>query len=427
MRRFNHKSLTAFAVLFIPLFCGPIAMPAQQESGPVKPSIQISFSKQTIRENDQVAIHVWVANEGDQNLTSLSLHVAGPSFLKWHAHNCSGESFHQTQHLGPVPANNIKSFDLCIKSSSTILVGDFNTSFTFEYTWQRGAKSGRSFITIEKTLKATLLGSDTVAGVPLALGGYVIPGLLFWLVLSFFWKPPWTIGVGLGEKMIYSILVSVGVIVIAGLLSYALVSIGLTGALGWSDYFDVSTGISVMKLLVLSFAGAFLGAAVGMIDAWNRESKKKELLITPADDTYTKIEKLLKLNPDFTALVKWQPKYCPKTDVSFKTSGEYSCSLYAKSGNATWLFGWFEISPDARLPDVTRDLIDFEAKGNLLELVQMARKHKLQIKGRNGIDKIASGTASPTGDSEMQILEDQIVNSSTDEDKGKGKLIELKQ
>jgi hypothetical protein len=425
MDSFKRKFLVTCASLFLSLCCGHIEVSAEQEASTPKPAIQLSFSKQMIRENDRIEVYVWLANEGDQELTSLSLHVAGPSFLKWHADNCSGELFQQMRQLGPIPANNIKSFDLCIESDSTIVMGDFNILFVFEYTWQKAGKSGRAFVMAEKPLKVNLLGSDTVAGVPLVLAGYIIPGLFFWLVLSFYWKPPWSVELALGEKMIYSILVSVGIIVFAGLISNGAAILGFERVRNLIDHFDVTTGISIMRLLVLASAGLLLGMVVGKIDASLREYKKQKLRITDANDIHTMIEKLLLLNPEYTALVKWQPEYRPRTTIQFKSGAQYLCSLYAKSEDAVWLFGWFEIALGPQQPDVISKLKEYDAAGDLLGLVRFARKNKINIAGVNLIDQVVNANVNPTGQEKMEISNDEIERSTRD-DNGKGKLITLR-
>lgn len=414
------------ALLGLLVFGARAGRAAEPEAAAPKPSVQISFSKQSIRENDQIEIHVWVANEGDQQLTSLSLHVAGPGFLKWYADDCAGAAFSSPRDLGALPANETRRFDLCVRSDSTVVVGDFNILFAFEYTWQKSGKGGHTFVTTEKPLKATLLGSDTVAGVPLTLAGYVVPGLFFWLVLSVYWKPPWSVDLALGDKMIYSILVSVGVIVLAWLVSYAVASLGVVRARHWNDYFDVSAGISVVKLLVLSGVGLLLGVVVGAFDAWRRQRQIASVTIKAGDDDYVKIEKLLRLRPDYAALVKQQPGYCPLTTVQFKSGDEYQCSLYVKSGDTTWLFGWFAITLDPARPGVTQKLKEYEARGELLPMLRYARKQGLLLDERNLIQQVIGGNPTPTGGATLPIQNDEVKNATGGEDKGKGKLVELK-
>jgi hypothetical protein len=70
------------------------------------------------------------------------------------------------------------------------VVGDFNFLFTFEYEWPQQNSLQQSFVVVEKTLKVSLLGSDSVAGIPVGLAGFIVPGLIFWWIVARF-NVPW--------------------------------------------------------------------------------------------------------------------------------------------------------------------------------------------------------------------------------------------
>jgi hypothetical protein len=161
-----------------------------------------------MRENDQLQAKILISNEWDKPLADVVLRVTAPTFLSWSDTSCA-EWKGATQgaaNIGTVGANDFREVTVCLKSGSDILVGDFNVSFTCEYSWPIGQARGRSFVTADKTVKSSLLGSDTVAGVPIALAAFIVPGLFFWLVLERF-KVPWNVGSALGDKLVYSVVV----------------------------------------------------------------------------------------------------------------------------------------------------------------------------------------------------------------------------
>jgi hypothetical protein len=348
---------------------------AEPQAAP-KPLVQVSFERQSIRENDSINAHVWLSNEGDQVLTSLAMHVAAPDFLKWYSDSCTGPQFDKRLDVGPVQSNQVITFTVCLKTESKIVVGEFNTLFTFEYTWQTKDKAGRSFVTLEKPLKASLFGSDTVAGVPLALASYVVPGLFFWIVIAYF-NLPWSIkGEPLGDKLIYSLLVSFAIVLIWNRFRFP----------------DVNSGVSLRELAIYAVIGTLLGSVVGggyilrrrVLE--NRAQKQNARLVNSSDTDQILLEKLLELHPDL--------RY-PRTRVRFSDGREFIGSLATKTDKLIVLIGWFRIDPEKIPETAQKQFKTLYKEKRLLDLLQLARDMKIPIEPLDPIYEVKDGVPEP--------------------------------
>src|SRR6476646_275254 len=213
-----------FVILLAGLFCSTLAQRAAPSPAPTpaptppKPGLAVVLQRQAIRESDELEAQVWISNDWAKPISDVTLRISTPAFLSWNAGSCAdwrNRSYQPNAQgvasIGTIGASNFRVTTVCLKSAPDIMVGDFNVSFTCEYAWPAGGEKGRSFVTTEKPLKANLLGSDTVGGVPIALASFIVPGLVFWLVIGWM-KVPWNVGSALGDKLIYSVIVSVGLL-----------------------------------------------------------------------------------------------------------------------------------------------------------------------------------------------------------------------
>ena len=358
------------------------APPAATEPVAPKPSITISLERQTIREDDTVQVQVWFANDGEQDLTEFKLHVAAPAFLRWYAGSCQAWKDQSYQggatsphDLGPLSGRAVRQIEICLKSGSDIAVGDYNLLFTFAYTWQELGAERRAFLPVEKPLKVSLLGSDDVAGIPLSLAGFVVPGLFFWLVVGWFnvsWLPWKAEGVALGDKLIYSVVVSVAVLVLGS----------------WLTLIDISAGVSLTKMGQLALAGAICGMLAVIIDyLWKRYrrnklareqrlAKAKQIKIGESQDDL--LDKLLDSYPTARK---------PKASIRLKNGDELIGSLARKDEDAAGLVGWFQLQPALDSPQVAR-LEELARAGKWKELLAFARQNKLPIEIRDTIKRV---------------------------------------
>ncbi|MEK6285106.1 MAG: hypothetical protein AABO57_05140 [Acidobacteriota bacterium] len=368
-------------------------------------------------------VEIWFSNDSQQAFSEVELHIAGPDFLEWRDNSCDGPPL--SRPFGTiVTPNSTLNRTLCVRTGPRIKVGNYNILFTLEFKWEANNVGRASYVVSEKPLNVSLFGSDSVAGVPLGLAGFIVPGLFFWLAVSV-WKVPWSVGLALGEKLIYSVLVSIGFMVSATLVSYLLVSVGIVRGGGWVNYIDVSTGISVVKLLALAIVGAVLGSFVGGINHFLRQRSEKAKRIEFGDDTQTKLDKLLVLNPDYRQLMKLNPGFLPRTVVRMKSGEQYIGSLSAMTAGTRWLFGWFEIDLVGQPRDVIDKVQKYKKSGNQLAMVRLASGKQMAVKARTVIRKLESGTESPK-DECMHWREDEVLESSLEDGKKFGSLLELK-
>jgi hypothetical protein len=364
----------------------------EPETAPAKPAVAVSFERLNIRENDTVKVKLIIGNDADYDLTNTSLEVHSPSRLKWKAVSCDGQAFNparelsaQAQPLIPVKARATAKCDLEVTTEATIKVGEFNTLFVVGYQRLVGKNIDASIVTTEKPLKANLLGSESVAGVPLVLAGFIVPGLIFWIVVNFF-GVSWTRD-GLGDQMIYSVLVS---LVLASFET-------------WIGMVDLNEGISTGMLFRLGLGGLVAGLIAGGIDRAVREFRQDRILtnqINDDDDALTILGKLLSLPAHATDA---QPM------IQLKNGEKYVGSLGARtemirkgSSEKTALYslvGSWEINLPAAGTPLRKEIDSLKEAKKIRELIESADNNKLiaPIESLQSVDAQKNFTSSGIG------------------------------
>jgi hypothetical protein len=366
--------MAAISLLFLLLLLGGPPSPKNESKEPAtvpaKPSVEISFERVNIRENDTVKLELIVINDADYDLTNTSLEVNSPAFLEWQVVSCNGQSRNPPSKLSvgpaplvPVKARSTSRCGLEVATKANIGVGEFNSLFVLNYQRQVGKNSESSLVTTEKTLKASLFGSDSVAGVPLVLAGFIVPGLIFWIVVSFFgvsWKRE-----GLGDQMIFSVLVSLVLVTIET----------------WIGFVDLNAGISTGKLFRLGIGGLIAGVIAGGADLATRLINKKRILrdqINETDDEYTILAKLLKLPAHATVA---QPMIELKSGVKYVGSlGARTEMIRKDSAEKTALFslvGSWTIKQPAEGSSLREEFDNFRQAGKMRRLIETAKKNEL--------------------------------------------------
>ena len=342
---------------------------------PPKPGLAVVLQRQAIRENDELEAQVWISNDWNQPLSGVALRLNTPSFLSWAHGTCADWKRNSDQpngqgiaNLGGINANDFRITTVCLKSADNIMVGDFNVSFSVEYAWPMGTTTGRSFVTTEKTLKSNLLGSDTVAGVPIALAAFIVPGLVFWLVIGWL-QVPWNVGSALGDKLIYSVIVSVALL---WLISW------------WRT--DSSGSIGLSKLFLFATAGAFAGGIVGGADhliRWLlRRRRQEQAAIADAaeakvgDDPQDLLDKLLHKYPDAR-----KPRAVVKAGET-----QYTGSLMEETDEVVAIIGWYHVVKDNIQSANRAEILGAldQAKSSF-EILKVARQYDVKIEPRNGV------------------------------------------
>jgi|GEM_PF-3388220 len=361
-----------------------------QNAAPPTPVLVVSLERQAIRENDCVPVEAWLSNEGKHELSDVTLQVASPAFVKVDEKPCAAKDQNVVQpiKLGPGPSPNIYHVTLYLKTGPDIIVGDYTLLFAIHYQWKLVKEQGRSLVAVEKPIKLNFLGSDNVAGVPLGLASLIVPGLFFWLVVRLF-GVSWSVETALGDRLIYSVIISFMFVALGSMfLAYA----------SWLHYLDVSSGISITKLIWLAGSGTVVGFVVGVIEhvrRMRRQRKEARSRINFDDDEQAIIQKLLRrssiYNPSLLVrlfrkvFARASTSYLPQTVVRLKNGQEYIGSLGVKEADLTTLAGWFKVTKDTSQPQVVEKLQQLAQRDRLFDLFRAAKKAKFTIRERNRI------------------------------------------
>jgi hypothetical protein len=339
-------------------------------------------------------------------LQNVRLEISAPKFTHWHEKTCDTSLIaNNTLNEAEIAAHKTAPYKLCVTTDNEIEVGDFNTLFSLTYEWNINGVTKQSLVTTEKTIKVNLFGSESVAGVPLALAGFLVPGLFFWIFVRL-WKVPWDQEAS--KEIIYSVLISVVVIGLGYYLKQELPN------WWWLKYLDIRNGISVTKLFALAATGIVLGNIVGAsYYAWQRW--KKARIISPSDTLITKVLKIGNQNSKYLH---------PKTTIRLKgTSEEVVGSLAATNSGTVWLIGWFkvDIRPFADNKAFVKKITRSRDKGDNAKVLRLARKKKIQLEPTDQITQ----NGRPRGEL-LNWNEDELSGEhQTGEDSGAKPLLEL--
>ena len=401
-------------VLLAGLFFNTLAQRTAQTPAPTpapappKPGLAVVLQRQAIRESDELETQLWISNEWDKPITDVVVRLNAPAFLSWEGSSCADWKQRSYQPnargvatVGTIGPSDFRVLTVCLRSAPDIMVGDFNVSFTCEYAWPTATGSGHSFVTTEKTLKSNLLGSDAVAGVPIALASFIVPGLVFWLVIGWM-KVPWNVGSALGDKLIYSVIVSVA----------------LLWVISWWKT-DSSGAIGLSKLFWFAAAGGVAGIVTGSLDHLIRyvRRRQKEKQDAIADAAQAKVGD--KPRDLLQKLLEKYPNRHKTRAVVTDGSTQYTGSLMEETDEIVAIAGWFRIPTD-NIPEASRTEVLAElAQAKLpLETFNVAVKYGLTIEPRNGIRQIINGEESE-GPAVLTIKRNGVIAEQhwdTDED-----------
>jgi hypothetical protein len=396
-------------ILFLLIFQGiTLAQGAKSVAESPKPTTTVSFERQALRENDTTAVEVWLNAESEPEITSVALDISSPDFLEWFDASCSQKLAGKDIALEPAGSKSTFHKRLCLKSRSDITAGEYNILFVFKYQWNKDKESRTALTSSEKSLKVNLLGSDSLAGIPLALAGLIVPGFCFLLILRAC-KVVGTEGVDL---MIHGVVVSLGFIGLAKLLRRVVAGWGWTGFAQKLHYLDASSNVSVDKLIWLAAFGAGLGGLVALAYYSYKGIKTRRMLafeIKAGDDDSTVLYKLLRKDARYNhALpVLWlkdlfgsgNEDYRPMTVVRVKGRGEFCGTLGVKAGTSAKLIGSFKVVVNGQTdPKLINKLRKHKNKGWLLQVYNVAVKKGLAIAGQNETTKIEGSTTTATGE-----------------------------
>jgi hypothetical protein len=390
------------------------AGPKPSEQPPAPPGLTVSFEKSAIREDDAVPVELWLSNNSDLDLTAVDLRWSGPDFVEWYPEPCApdlhkGSQPASSKTLGTIPANSVLRQSWCLVSGPNVRVGEFNVLVVVEYAWSAGGKLRHSAVSVEKPLQVSFLGSSDIAGVPLGLAGFIIPGLLSWMVLDVF-RTPWRVGNALGDKMIYSVLVSVAIVAASAQLTF------------WhlNQYLNVLEGVSVAKIFWLALGGTVTGTVIATLDRTarclrNRIAQRGALDLRDSDVVL--LRKLLEQNANLRR---------PLATVRLKDQREFKGSLIGKTDSDTVLLGWFMIKPDASNAALDKQLRDRIRAGKLAQALRLANENQIPVQPRNLIREVKpDGSEQMTTDDRKSWSNDEISETRVDPNASDGEPLEM--
>jgi putative sterol carrier protein len=297
-------------------------IPARSAAEDDKPSLAVFMEKSDIRQNDSVRVRFQAGNPGTATITQATIVLLSPR-VEWHCAGCPAEDKPISSiALGRINPKQSVDAEAWFRTRSDIEVGQFNLLFRLDTT-DDVRPQRQSVVLAEKSVSIKLLGTDTLAGIPLALAGLVVPGLCFLLILSWF-GVSWSVDLPLGDKILYSMLVSFFILLLEALFSST----------------DIFSGLSLQKLAIWAASGSVPGLLVGGFDKIRRAckaSREMAIAIGPFDDDQTIFRKLL---------VRYTPKPNSKllTVVTAKDRKSLYGSMAYQDAGRTVLVGWYKVT-----------------------------------------------------------------------------------
>jgi hypothetical protein len=386
------SALCLFVLLLFadPKTSKPSPSPSPSVSPPAAPTVSVSLERSMIREVDTVPVTIWLSNQASQVINDVRVEIARPDFLDLSSPQCDGQLVGSTVTFGDVPANSSVNCKLYLVTTRyrEIIVGEYNLLFTFQYQWRDNNGVHKSVVTAEKPVKVNLLGTDSVAGIPLALAGFIIPGLFFWIAIRLL-KVPWGVDFALGDKTIYSIIIS-SLFMLVGT---------------WYDYVNLRNGISLIKLGKLAGAGFIVGVLLGgAYHIWHswRQKRTAAYRISFGDEPTTTLGKILTLdsryNPSMLrrVLARIFPAARltkPRTIVKLRDDKEYVGSLGIRDGDLVALVGSFKILTAGVDQETIRTASRLEQEGNFRELLGLATQNQLTIEVNDQVRERSDNSA----------------------------------
>lgn len=318
------------------------------------PVATVSFDHLALRQNESANVDVWLTNASDRD-EIVTLTIAGTNLIAWRDSPCSESKTPDppTLELGTLRAHSNVHRRLCASVSSQVYVGDYNILFSFQYHIASSPPID-GLVTIEKTVRLYFLGTDSIAGIPLAFSCFILPGFFFWLAAELVGAFK-GMGQGLGEKTIYSVMISFAIVALTS----------------WGASFSLALGVSIRKLGYLSAIGAGAGLVCGLADRWVQRVRARKQLqrkLNPDEKYDVVLEKLLEKT---SAWIR------PKITIRLKgdTKEQYTGSLYGKSDTEIVLVGWFRVTVSAG----NKTVENMEKERQFAQIVSWARKHNIPI------------------------------------------------
>src|SRR6185295_10521171 len=295
------------------------------------PEFDVAWERDALTPGQAAAAEIWLANPADTALSGAAIELGAPDFLKLDAGDCPGtaeKSGRWALRLAPLPAGGLVHCRARIVAEPAIVEGEFEVQLGLTYPLQPAAGTlRRAFSLKSHKIKLSLFGSQSVAGVDLALLSYLVPGLLLLLALKFFGAP---IGLTREDAGIASV-------------SFSLLMLYAASDLGGET---TSRPRFFLQCLASLLVAAVLGAPWLLKRA--RDHRRKHLLLGPKDSACAALEKAFFQKRTPYPLAFWKRAAADELGPVRLQLGKTFLwgSATAQAEDATTsLLGWVEVDP----------------------------------------------------------------------------------
>ncbi len=359
---------------------------------PPAPQLKVSLEREELRAKDAVVLRFWLINTSPIALDKAKLRFRGPNFLRLMMADCDTPSPEGGLLLDDVGGYSVAQEDLCLTTTGKIREGDFTVVFEIGWDWKQGASAGSSVMLVEKTVQVGLFDNESLGGGSLRLGAYIIPGLLFWLVLrltSVIHKDTFTPF----ETAYLSVVASLGLAAVASAFS--------------PEHFEAGLSLLSFSLLCLLASGLallvwiFVAAGRWVVDRCRRRRSQAASWIEADDDESEALVKLLTAPGEISS--------GPVT-VELSNGEKWLGALAGEtSDDGIALLGWFSVDAGDNA-GVRSRLAKLFREGKFGKAAKLARKEDLEFRMEDSVKQLVGGEQKPTYRAIRRFPREQVVH-----------------
>jgi hypothetical protein len=356
------------------------------------PTLAITFQREDVATSDTVAGEVWIQNASAAPLDSLRLHLSGPAFISLARKTGGRCGLHSTVvDLPALPAGTLRHEALCLITGRELVEGDHTVTFSLTYRSRDSTGAyARAFVQATRTVKAGVFGNETIAGVSLRLASFLIPGLVFFILLR--WMGTSTSNALQGTEVVTAAVV----------LSVLL--IWLTGEL---VPVQNRRGMSIERFWGLCLAASALAAAAAALAAGVRGYRRRHLIWATDSDIRRFLRLLRALSARDATMRHWlgAPGQVVGTPVTVRgPDGQvlYGTVAEERASGEVRVLGWLRIGPvgDAALQKQLESLVQRKKWSRVASLV---KEHRLNTTVQSAVHVLVNGVGNDTGGS-LEVL-----------------------
>jgi hypothetical protein len=393
-----------------------------------KPSMTVIVERGEILAGQAIGLHLWIENPTGARMTDIRVRYAGPDFLAIGTVDPQGVCRTDDDGsiaVGAQPEEPVKQGGavrlaplgpgavldpparLCLQANSKVEERDLSVGFGVAYRLEKDGQAVPGVLIVEKELSVGLFGTGSVGGVSLRLAAFIVPGLLFMMILRLGGLP--LVGnLSATEVATLSVLVSVLLFLATDLIPQI-----------DSTFAGIGSAVSAAQFLILCAAAIVIGGLLVLIHLAIKAAKARKqeslsraqeaLLVKDADDDATVFDKALKgAGDDFRPWIVRTRN--PATGVEETFAGSLTAP---RSGGGVVLLGWFELRPP--LSGLLRNQLDQLVGSNRFsEALALGRKNGLMLEPRNPVNRLPANRAAPelTPDQVRRFPASDVLESS---------------